>query len=210
MSSGLADRIDALLPQTQCARCGFPACRPYAEALAAGDTDLNRCPPGGQATIDALATLLGRPSAALDPSCGQPWHYTVAHVDEAWCIGCTVCIGACPVDAFVGAAKLMHSVIAEDCTGCELCVEPCPTGCIQMLPAAQHPQAASLGQAWTQPQADRARRQYQHRSQRLEAAARNKATARRRRALRRLTSMAKRDAIGDAVARVRARRQTSN
>lgn len=131
----LVDRIDALLPQTQCAKCGFDGCRPYAKAVATGDADINRCPPGGAAGIARLAALLGRETMSLDPACGLETPRRVAFIDGAACIGCTLCIQACPVDAIVGAQKLMHTVIAELCTGCDLCLPPCPVDCISMPPA---------------------------------------------------------------------------
>ncbi|MBS0432505.1 MAG: RnfABCDGE type electron transport complex subunit B [Proteobacteria bacterium] len=130
----LAARIDAVLPQTQCTRCGYPACRPYAEAVAHGEAAINRCPPGGDAGVRALAALTGRPVLPLDPQCGAEMPPAVAVIDEDACIGCTKCIAACPVDAIVGAAKLMHTVIPQFCTGCELCIPPCPVDCIAMLP----------------------------------------------------------------------------
>jgi len=129
----LVDRIDALLPQTQCGQCGFPGCRPYAEAIAGGKADINQCPPGGEATIMALADLLDRDPKPLNPENGQEKPKTVAIIDEARCIGCTLCIQACPVDAIAGAAKQMHTIIAAECTGCELCVAPCPVDCISMV-----------------------------------------------------------------------------
>lgn len=137
----LADRIDDLLPQTQCGQCGFGGCRPYAEALAAGTTELNRCPPGGERGIAALAALLQRPALPLNRDCGIEKPPQRAFILEAECIGCTKCIQACPVDAIVGAAKLMHSIVPELCTGCELCIPPCPVDCIQLHPAPQ-PQAS--------------------------------------------------------------------
>jgi len=130
----LAHRIDALLPQTQCEQCGYPGCQPYAHAMARGEADINRCPPGGDRTIAALADLLGRPAKPLDASRGEHKPRAVARIDESTCIGCTLCIQACPVDAIVGAAKLMHSVIEAECTGCELCLPPCPVDCIAMFP----------------------------------------------------------------------------
>jgi len=131
----LVDRIDALLPQTQCGQCGHPGCRPYAEAMAADEEDINRCPPGGEATIIALADLLGKEPKPLDPEAGEEKpEPTVAVIDENICIGCTLCIQACPVDAILGAAKLMHTVIEDECTGCELCIPPCPVECITMVP----------------------------------------------------------------------------
>ena len=158
MSAGLADAIDALLPQTQCTRCGYAACRPYAEAVACGDAEANRCPPGGAAGARALSALLGREAIPLDESrgAGKPLH--LAFVDEARCIGCTLCIAACPVDAIAGAAKQMHAVIAAFCTGCELCVVPCPVDCISMVPAPQ---------PWSAEQAARARQRFRSRSERL-------------------------------------------
>lgn len=128
-----AEAIDALLPQTQCGRCGFAGCMPYAEALAAGTTALNRCPPGGGATIAALSRLLGRPPLPLDPACGVEAPAQVALIDESLCIGCARCLPACPVDAIVGAPKHMHTVIAAECTGCGLCLPPCPVDCIAMV-----------------------------------------------------------------------------
>jgi Na+-translocating ferredoxin:NAD+ oxidoreductase subunit B len=129
----VVDRIDALLPQTQCGQCSFAGCRPYAEAIAAGQADINRCPPGGEATIRALADLLERDPKPLDPESGTIKPRTVAVIDEPLCIGCTLCIQACPVDAILGAGKQMHTVIASECTGCELCVAPCPVDCIVMV-----------------------------------------------------------------------------
>ena len=128
-----AESIDALLPQTQCGRCGYGGCRPYAEALAAGETALNRCPPGGAATIAALSKLLGLPELPLDPACGIEAPAQAALIDESLCIGCARCIPACPVDAIVGASKHMHTVIAAECTGCGLCVPTCPVDCIAMI-----------------------------------------------------------------------------
>lgn len=130
----LADKIDAILPQTQCGQCGHPGCRPYAEAIARGDDDINRCPPGGEDGIRKLADLLGVDFKPFDEGAAQPKPKSVALIDEATCIGCTLCIQACPVDAIVGAAKQMHTVIAAECTGCELCIAPCPVDCIDMVP----------------------------------------------------------------------------
>lgn len=130
----LVDAIDALLPQTQCRKCGFDGCRPYAEALAAGTTEINRCPPGGMAGVERLAGLLRRPRMALDATLGATLPPSVALIDESTCIGCTLCIQACPVDAIVGAAKVMHTVLLEACTGCELCLPPCPVDCIRIVP----------------------------------------------------------------------------
>ena len=131
-----AEHIDALLPQTQCTRCGYPACRLYAEAIARGEASINRCPPGGAAGTRALAALTGQAVQPLDRTCGTEMPPRVAIIDEEVCIGCTKCIQACPVDAIVGAAKLMHTVIPQLCTGCELCIPPCPVDCIDMVPAS--------------------------------------------------------------------------
>lgn len=133
-SDPVVDQIDSILPQTQCGQCGHPGCRPYAEAIASGEEDINRCPPGGEAVIQALADLLGRDPLPLDPEAGVEKAKALAVIDEEVCIGCTLCIQACPVDAILGAAKQMHTVIADECTGCELCVEPCPVDCIAMVP----------------------------------------------------------------------------
>lgn len=130
----LAAQIEDLLPQTQCGQCGHPGCRPYARAVAAGEP-FNKCPPGGHATIAAIADLLGTPPLALDPEHGRAGPKLVAYIREAECIGCTKCLPACPVDAILGAPRQMHTVIAAECTGCDLCVEPCPVDCIEMIPA---------------------------------------------------------------------------
>ena len=139
----IAARIDALLPQTQCTRCGYPGCKPYAEAIAGGAAEINQCPPGGGATIAALAALLKRPVQALNPVHGVESPPRVAWIDESRCIGCARCLAPCPVDAIVGAAKYMHTVIIDHCTGCELCLPPCPVDCIELRtgpePAADQP-----------------------------------------------------------------------
>lgn len=137
----IADKIEALLPQTQCGQCSFPGCRPYAEAIARGEADINRCPPGGESTIKALAELLNMEPKPLDEEASE--HHSdlplVAVIDEQTCIGCTLCIQACPVDAIVGAAKRMHTVIESECTGCKLCLPPCPVDCIAMVPVQVEP-----------------------------------------------------------------------
>lgn len=128
----LVDKIDAVLPQTQCGQCGYPGCRPYAEAIANGEAEINLCPPGGEEGIKKLSELLGVEPIPLGGS-AQPKPKSVAFIDENICIGCTLCIQACPVDAIAGAAKQMHTIIASECTGCELCVAPCPVDCISMI-----------------------------------------------------------------------------
>jgi electron transport complex protein RnfB len=128
----LVDKIDAILPQTQCGQCGYPGCKPYATAIAQGEADINQCPPGGDAGMRALADLLGVEPKPLNAEHGLPKPKAVAVIDENTCIGCTLCIQACPVDAILGAAKHMHTIIASECTGCELCLAPCPVDCISM------------------------------------------------------------------------------
>ena len=131
----IVQQIDRILPQTQCGQCGFPGCRPYAQAIAAGEAKINRCPPGGQATINQLADLLDTDPLPLDAASGvEQEETTVAFIIEELCIGCTKCIQACPVDAILGAAQQMHTVIESECTGCDLCVDPCPVDCIEMRP----------------------------------------------------------------------------
>jgi electron transport complex protein RnfB len=132
----IVDQIDAILPQTQCGQCGHPGCRPYAEAIAEGE-DHNKCPPGGEGTIQELSDLLGRDFIPLDEEHGEEDVKKVAYIREDECIGCTKCIQACPVDAILGAAKQMHTVIEDECTGCDLCVEPCPVDCIDMVPVEE-------------------------------------------------------------------------
>jgi Na+-translocating ferredoxin:NAD+ oxidoreductase subunit B len=139
-----AEAIDALLPQTQCTRCGYSGCRPYAEAIARGEAEINQCPPGGASTIQALARLLGRQPMPLDPAYGVELPHRVAQIDESRCIGCAKCLPPCPVDAILGAQHYMHTVIVELCTGCELCVAPCPVDCIAMVPASTLGDAPSV------------------------------------------------------------------
>jgi Na+-translocating ferredoxin:NAD+ oxidoreductase subunit B len=136
-----AAKIDALLPQTQCTRCGYEGCRPYAQAIVAGTADINQCPPGGAHTIAALARLLGRTALPLNPANGVEGPPLVAQIDEEVCIGCAKCLPPCPVDAIIGAHRQMHTVVLALCTGCELCVAPCPVDCIAMVPRVSLPQA---------------------------------------------------------------------
>ena len=207
--------IDALLPQTQCAQCGYAGCLPYAESIARGVAGINQCPPGGDEGIRALAALAGLPYSPLNPAHGTHRPRVLAVIDESRCIGCTICIQKCPVDAIAGAAKVMHTVIAGECTGCELCVAPCPVDCIALVPVPRsHP-------AMTRPRAaaDHARSRYQARLARLAQLA-NEAHARKK-ALRRPEAAApapsvepaigtpehKRIAIAAAQARAQARRE---
>jgi electron transport complex protein RnfB len=190
------DQIDRLLPQTQCRRCGYDGCRPYAEAIAAGAAAINRCPPGGAATIGALAQLLQTSEIALDPACGDSLPRRVARIDNAACIGCTKCILACPVDAIVGAPKHQHHVLADRCTGCDMCLPPCPVDCISMT---------EVSQEWTAADAARGRRHHQARLERLAVAQASPPRADRRDPLAALAAPAERSRrLGAILARVRA------
>ena len=155
----LVDAIDALLPQTQCTKCSYEGCRPYAQAIAQGEADINQCPPGGDAGIAALAQLLARPIKPLNPSHGSAGPRKIAVIDPARCIGCTLCIQACPVDAILGAPKWMHTVVPEYCTGCDLCLAPCPVDCIDLIDI---PALAN----WTQDDAYAARQRFEQRKNR--------------------------------------------
>ncbi|MCS4508939.1 electron transport complex subunit RsxB [Xylophilus ampelinus] len=152
-----ADRIDSVLPQTQCTRCGYPACRGYAQAIAEGTAGIDRCPPGGAEGVARLAAVTGLPAVALDPAYGREGPRQLAVIDESWCIGCTLCLDACPTDAILGRNKRMHTVVAPHCTGCELCVPACPVDCIAMTPATG---MATGWDAWSQSQADAALQRY--------------------------------------------------
>jgi len=163
MTVATAAAILALLPQTQCTRCGYPDCSGYAEAVAAGLADINQCPPGGQAGIERLAALTGRPATPLNPLHGTEGPRHVAVIDENWCIGCTLCIKVCPTDAILGSNKRMHSVIEPYCTGCALCLPVCPVDCISLEIVS--PKRSGWA-AWSQPQADLARERYAFHSER--------------------------------------------
>ncbi|WP_028357827.1 electron transport complex subunit RsxB [Brackiella oedipodis] len=220
--SDLVLQIDALLPQTQCTKCGYQGCLPYAEAIAQGEA-INRCPPGGQAGVKQLAQLLSRPELPLNTEeCGEHQPLQVAVIDEEHCIGCTLCIQACPVDAILGANKFMHTVLADACTGCDLCVAPCPVDCISMIAAEKD--------TWTSADATKARLHHQQHLQRLQAQE-DAELARLRQASIKLHSQAasttsstsshptpsessaidsaqaRKEAIANALARARARRQ---
>ena len=162
-AAALAPAIDALLPQTQCTRCGYAGCAPYAAAIARGDADINRCPPGGPDTIARLAALTGRAVQPLDPGCGEHAPLRVAVIDAERCIGCTLCIAACPVDAIVGAPKRLHGVLSTLCSGCDLCVPPCPVDCIEMV---------TVERAWTVDDAIAARLRHERRNARVARAER--------------------------------------
>jgi Na+-translocating ferredoxin:NAD+ oxidoreductase subunit B len=173
-SRTLADRIEDLLPQTQCTKCGYDGCRPYAEAVADGAASYNQCPPGGAEGVARLAHLLGKPVIPINPVNGVERPRPVALIDEQVCIGCTLCMQACPVDAIVGAPKQMHTIVKDLCTGCDLCVAPCPVDCIAMIPVTGE---ATGWDAWTQQQADEARLRHDRHQARL-AAERDAAEAR--------------------------------
>ena len=200
--AGLAERIDALLPQTQCTRCGYDGCRPYAEAIARDEAEINQCPPGGSATISALAALLQRPERPLNPAHGEASDTAlIAHIDETQCIGCFKCVLVCPVDAIIGAPKFLHSVIEADCSGCELCLPPCPVDCITLVerPAAL-PTAAAQAPRWRSLHAARRTRLARERSERDEARRQRRANASS------LKEQAQTIDIAAAIARARARK----
>ena len=208
MKPRLASQIDSLLPQTQCTRCGYPACRPYAEAIARGEADINQCPPGGQAGVDALAVLLGRESKPLDAKYGIEAAPAVALIDEDVCIGCTKCIQACPVDAIVGAAKRMHTIITAECTGCELCIPPCPVDCIAMIVTSTQP----LEREEVLDRAAPAKQRFETRNRRL-AGKDDERAARRETNRRADASRAKpisRNAVLEAIARGKAKRAATD
>jgi electron transport complex protein RnfB len=161
----LADHIEDLLPQTQCTKCGYAACRPYAEAIASGEAGINQCPPGGIEGVRRLSALTGRPVIPINPANGVERPRPVAFIDESLCIGCTLCIQACPVDAIIGAPKQMHTILPSLCTGCDLCVAPCPVDCISMIPVSGD---RTGWDAWSQEQADAARARHDFRTERLQ------------------------------------------
>jgi electron transport complex protein RnfB len=160
----LADLIEDVLPQTQCTKCGYPACRPYAEAIAGGEAGINQCPPGGIEGVRRISALTGRPVIPINPVNGFERPRAVAFIDEQLCIGCTLCIQACPVDAIIGATKQMHTILPSLCTGCDLCVAPCPVDCIVMYPVTGD---ATGWDAWSQEQADAARERHDFLTMRL-------------------------------------------
>ena len=165
MTRTLADQVEDLLPQTQCTKCGYAGCRPYAQAVADGSAGINQCPPGGMEGVARLSKLTGRPVIAINPANGVERPRPVAFIDEALCIGCTLCIQACPVDAILGAAKQMHTILPSLCTGCDLCVAPCPVDCISMMPVTGE---RTGWDAWRQEQADAARARHDFRTLRLQ------------------------------------------
>ncbi len=165
LKDGLAQRLLDVLPQTQCTRCGYPDCAAYAQAIASGEAPINRCPPGGAEGVARLAALTGLPVEPLDPEHGTEGPRSVAVIDEAWCIGCTLCIKACPTDAIVGSNKLMHTVIEPYCTGCDLCIPVCPVDCISM----ENVSGSDTGwAAWSATLAEQARQRYAFHRQKAE------------------------------------------
>jgi electron transport complex protein RnfB len=160
----LADRINDALPQTQCTRCGFPDCKAYAQAIALDNVPINQCPPGGLEGVTVLSKITGRPLLPLNPENGREGPMTVAVIDEAWCIGCTLCLKVCPTDAILGSNKVMHTVIEAACTGCDLCLPVCPVDCIEMVPISDERTGWS---AWSPALAQQARQRYEARRLRL-------------------------------------------
>ncbi|SNR76551.1 electron transport complex protein RnfB [Methylobacillus rhizosphaerae] len=203
--TALAEQIDAILPQTQCTQCGYAGCRPYADALARGEARINQCPPGGEAGIHVLAHMLGLPYISLDPAHGVEKPRSMAVIDESTCIGCTLCIKACPVDAILGAHKQMHTVIADECTGCELCIAPCPVDCISMQALEEQDWHYAEAGSQARQMADAARARHMFRLQRQESASKNVVPAKPQ--VVGDTVAAKKAAIAAAMARARALRE---
>jgi Na+-translocating ferredoxin:NAD+ oxidoreductase subunit B len=201
-TDSLAAAIDTALPQTQCTRCGYPDCRAYADAVATGAAEINQCPPGGAEGVVRLAALTGRPVLPLNPANGQEGPLRLAFIDEAWCIGCTLCIKACPVDCIVGAPKQMHTVVAEQCTGCELCIPACPVDCIALVPVDPDRTGWS---AWSSAQAQQARERYAFHRVRVEREKRDNEERLAAKAQAKLADIAQASAITDPAALERKR-----
>ncbi|MBA4110741.1 MAG: ferredoxin [Leptothrix sp. (in: Bacteria)] len=217
-----AARINALLPQTQCTRCGFPDCASYAQAIVAGEAGINQCPPGGQEGVQRLAQATGLPAQPLSAAHGTEGPRYLAVIDENWCIGCTLCIKACPVDCIVGAAKQMHTVIEDLCTGCELCIPACPVDCISLVPVSDAQTAPTGWAAWSPALAQQAQGRYEFHQLRVEQARQDNDARLQAKAERKLANLAeesrltdpaqlddKRSVIEAALARARARRSAA-
>jgi Na+-translocating ferredoxin:NAD+ oxidoreductase subunit B len=205
VNTDLVQALNQVLPQTQCTRCGYPSCLDYAQAVAAGQAPINQCPPGGLEGVKRLAAITGQPVLPLNPHHGVEGPRQLAVIDETWCIGCTLCINACPVDAIFGAAKHMHSVLNAQCTGCELCVPVCPVDCIDLISVTNE---RTGWQAWSAPQADEARQRFERRQERVQrvAAAQQTRAAPLNPAVTTPAANDKRAAIQAAMARARAAR----
>lgn len=199
--SSLIEKIDALLPQTQCTQCDYPRCYDYAEAIAKDEAEINQCPPGNDITIHALAKLTGQAAKPLNPKNGEHESKLIAVIEESACIGCKLCIKACPVDCIIGAGKRMHTVIEDECTGCKLCIPACPTDCISLIPSSKLP-ADSRPSKWpdfSQPQVDKARART---NQKIARMAKKKAKQERRKSVKKRTAL--QQEIQAALARKRA------
>ncbi len=211
MKPDLVQAIDEWLPQTQCTQCSYPRCLDYAEAIAQGEADINQCPPGGDTSIRGLASLLGKIGKPLNPKFGQHKAKQIAVIDEDICIGCVMCIKACPTDAIVGAAKRMHTVIEQDCTGCELCLEPCPVDCIDMQDQTQQPDLSWRWDDYSPQSTQRARQQTQRKIDRESAREQSRSSLKKLRSLRKEkgSEQIKSD-IAASIARVKARNQVND
>ena len=199
--------IDDWLPQTQCQQCTYPRCLDYAQAIADGKADINQCPPGGDVTVRGLASLLGKIGKPVDPKYGTHKPKQIAVIDESVCIGCVMCIRACPTDAIIGAAKLMHTVITRDCTGCELCIEPCPVDCIDMIDQQQQPDLSWRWQDYSPQATQKARQQTQAKIEREKQRQQAKSSLTKLKALRQESSEHIKNDIAAAVARASKRKQ---
>lgn len=200
--------IDQWLPQTQCTQCSYPRCYDYAQAIVDGQADINQCPPGGDITIIGLASLLNKTAKPLNPEFGVHKPKQIAVIDESVCIGCVMCIKACPTDAIIGAAKVMHTVVERDCTGCELCLEPCPVDCIDMIDQIQSPELNWRWNDYSPEASDRARQQTNAKLEREEKRKKSKSSLQKLKELRKEkgSEQIKSD-IAAALARVQQREQ---
>lgn len=202
--------VDKWLPQTQCTQCSYPRCHDYAAAIVDGQADINQCPPGGDVTIQGLANVTGKTAKALNPEYGEYKPKHIAVIDEDICIGCVMCIKACPTDAIIGAAKVMHTVIQQDCTGCELCVEPCPVDCIDMVAIAQTPESDWRWDDYSPTATSRARQLTEAKLAREEKRKQNKSSLSKLKELRKEKGQEQiKHDIAAALARVKQRNESS-